>query len=88
MNLVEKDFISFVDSKCRYGVNREYFKFDALSATVKRLPSGGYFASVHDEEMEVTLSSARKDFRRFASIDSAGKFLKSAGFRSFQVCMV
>ena len=88
MNLVEKDFISFVDSKCKYGVNGEYFKCGALSASVRKMPEGGYFASVHDDEIEVTLASARRDFRRFASIDSAAKFLRSAGFRSFQVCMI
>lgn len=88
MNLVEKDFISYVDIKCRYGVNREYFKFGALSATVRKMPTGGYFVSVHDDEMEVSLSSERKDLRRFASIDSAAKFLKSTGFKNFQVYTV
>ncbi len=88
MNLVEKDFISFVDGKCKFGDSGQYFRYNALSAAVKSIPNGGYCASVHDDLIEVTLASARKSVRRFASIDSAGKFLRSAGFKSFQVCLI
>jgi hypothetical protein len=87
MNLVEKDFISFVNGKCKFGDSNEYWRHGVLSAKVTKVLDRGYVVLVSDESIEVALASERKDFRTFASIDSAGKFLRSAGFKSFQVCM-
>jgi hypothetical protein len=84
MNLVESDFTSFVESKCKMG---EFFKYGALDAEVIKT-SNGYCVAVYDDHIHVTLASIRKDVRRFASIDAAGKFLKSIGFRSFMVNLI
>lgn len=88
MNLVEKDFISFVDGKCRFGDSGQYFRYGALEASVRNIPSGGYYVSVNDDFIEVTLASARKSVRRFGSMDSAAKFLASTGFKSFHVNLI
>ncbi len=88
MNIAEKDFISFVDAKCRFGEQNQYWRYGALDAYVKQSVSGGYFVSVTDNEIEITLASSRKDVRRFASVDSASKFLTAAGFKSFVVNLI
>lgn len=85
MNIAEKDFTSFVDAKCKFGELGQYWRYGALNAYVKKFRAGGYYISVSDDEIEVTLASSRKSVRRFASVDSAGKFLESAGFKSYTV---
>jgi hypothetical protein len=88
MNIAEKEFISFVDAKCKFGEDGQHWRYGALDAYVYKIKSGGYYVAVSDNEIEITLASSRKDVRRFASIDSAGKFLRSAGFRSFAVNLI
>lgn len=85
MNIVEKDFISYVEAKCKFGENGEFWRFGALDAYVYKVKPSGYCVAVNDNEIEITLASSRKDVRRFASVDSAAKFLRSIGFKSFIV---
>jgi hypothetical protein len=78
MNLLESDFIDFVQAKCG---DTDKLKL-ALEANIISI-DGGYKVTVNDDEIEVTLASVRKKVRRFATIDSASAFLRKIGFSSF-----
>jgi hypothetical protein len=78
MNLLESDFIDFVNAKCG---NVDKYKLP-LNANIIGI-DGGYKVTVNDDYIEVTLASVRKKERRFATIDSASSFLRKIGFLAF-----
>lgn len=88
MNIAEKEFTSFVEAKCKFGDKGQYWRYGVLDACVHKLKTGGYYVAVNDNEIEITLASSRKSVRRFASIDSASKFLTAIGFKSFSVNLI
>lgn len=83
MNLEESKFLDYVSARS----SKSSFDYGGLTAVAKQMPCGGYSASVHDSDIEITLASVRKDVRRFGSIDSVSEFFKKAGITVFE-CMV
>ena len=75
----EKEFIELVNAHITDGiVNINIYVNYAGSV-------GGYVITAQSDSMSaVHLSSARKEFRSFATIDSAAKFLRSIGIGGFQ----
>lgn len=80
VKMQEKEFLELVNAHTKDGVIKIYF-YVHYSPT-----AGGYVISAESESMNssVHLSSARKELRTFATIDSAAKFLKSIGVSGFQ----
>lgn len=84
MQLSETDFIEYVKARCFKGS-----KFDdgGFTPVIKEIRSGGFSVTIHDSHIEITLSSARREVRRFGSMDSAAAFLNKCGFLYMQCQM-